>query len=128
MGRAVTVLDTAADLNLIHKSELPSGIESGISQGPPWNIDDANHRPLRAVWSIRHAIHLRGFLFCVEFIASEKLAVPLILGAHYCGKHVHAIFPRTRNVEIADGTEVPIIHRFTQRKSELTVGEVSKDE
>ena len=47
-----------------------------------------------------------------EFIVSEKLAVPLILGADYFERFVEAIYPRRKRVELADSSEVPIVRRF----------------
>lgn len=128
MRRTVAVFYTGADPNLIRNSELPPGMEAAIIQGPSWDLVDANNRPPRTVGLIRLSIRLGSFLTRFEFIMCEKVAVPLILEADYCNKHVHSIFPRTRKVELADGNELPIISTFTPRKSKSTVEEVSKDE
>ena len=52
----------------------------------------------------------------ISFKVFERLAVPVILGWDYCEKHVEAIKPRQRIVELDDGTTVPIIRKPPPRQ------------
>ena len=116
MSRVLSVLDTGAGPNLVRKSELPAGMETLVSFGLTQDIGDENNRLLRTVGTIKMPVRLGCFVTMAEFIVCEKLAVPLILGAHYCDRFVEAIYPRKKTAELADFSEVPIVRQFSARK------------
>ena len=49
------------------------------------------------------------------FIACERLAAPLILGCDFMDRFVEAIYPKKKNVEMNDGTTVPITRKTLRR-------------
>lgn len=52
-------------------------------------------------------IWLGHFLALLEFLFCEHLAAPVILGTDCCDWLVEAIHPRTKSLELDDGTTVP---------------------
>ena len=47
----------------------------------------------------------------VKFNVVERLGTHVILGCDFCDKHIEAICPRKRLIELDDGTTVPILKR-----------------
>ena len=52
----------------------------------------------------------------VTFYVAERLAADVILGCDFCDRHIEAIRPRKRLVEMDDGSTVPIVRRPDKRK------------
>ena len=51
----------------------------------------------------------------VKFNVVERLGTDVILGCDFCDKHIEAIRPRKRLIELDDGTTVPILKRPESR-------------
>ena len=113
--RRLATLDTGAGPSFIRKDQLPPQVQSRIRRKELPSIVDANRKPISTLGTVRLALGLGNSHCQVEFIVADRLAVPLILGADFCDRYVHAIYPRRRAVELGDGSEVPIIRRPTKR-------------
>ena len=88
---------------------LPDSIE--LDQGDMPEICDANGRGLRIAGSVTLFVQVGSYHTHIAFYVCEKLTVPAILGCDFCDAHVEAIRPRSRSVELADGTIIPIIRK-----------------
>ena len=113
--RQVAALDTGAGPNFIRKDELPATALSQIRHTELPRVTDANRNPIRMRGAISLTARLGKYLCKVDFLVAERLAVPVLLGADFCDRFVEAIHPRKRVVELADGSEVPIIRRPPKR-------------
>lgn len=115
LSRKLAVLDTGAGPNFIRKSELLPGYETHVRYGPLPHISDANSNPIKMTGYIDQVARLGTRLVKVTFIVCESLAAPVILGCDFCDRFVEAIHPRKREVELDDGTKVPIVRRPMKR-------------
>ena len=118
MRRIHSVLDTGAGPNFIRKSTLLPGEQLKVTHEPLPEIADANSNPTRAKETIRLLVRLGTRAYLVEFIVCESLAASLILGCDFCTQIVEAILPRKREVELHDGTTVPIVLKPLARPPE----------
>ena len=109
--RTLSVLDTGADPNFIRKNALPAGDLTPLSYGPLPDVSDANSNPIQVKGIMRLLIRLKTRAYWIEFIMCDSLAAPVILGCNFCDKHVEAILPRQRLVELEDGTTIPIVRK-----------------
>ena len=112
MARFVTVLDTGASRSFVKKCLLPPSAWRRIKPlRAQVRIRDAGNRSVNICGTIDLVVELGSRLEVVQFNVVEKLAVDIILGCDFCDKHVEAIRPRRSNVELDDGTTIPIIRR-----------------
>ena len=109
--RTLSVLDTGAGPNFIRKNAPPSGDLTPISYGPLPYIADANSNPIQVKGITRLLVRLKIRAYWVEFIVCDSLAAPIILGCEFFEKHVEAIPPRQRLLELEDGTTIPIFRK-----------------
>lgn len=47
----------------------------------------------------------------IRFNVAKRLATAIIIGWDFCNEHIEAIRPRKCEIELADGTVVPIIRQ-----------------
>jgi len=113
--RQVTVLDTGAGHNFIRLDQLPPEARKVIRQRNLPDIRDANKGRVRSIGVITLRVQLGSHQARVDFVVCERLSVPVILGCDFCDKHVEAIRPRSKTVELEDGTTIPIIRAPTKR-------------
>lgn len=114
--RFVTVLDTGAGPSFIRRDALPDKIEPFLRKTQsPSKIVDANKRRVEIEGTIDLSVELGGRIESVRFNVVPRLAVEVILGCDFCDKHVEAIRPRKRLVELDDGTTIPIVRRPDRR-------------
>ena len=106
--RTLSVLDTGAGPNFIGKNALPAEDLTPLSYGPLPDIADANSNPIQIKGITRLLVRLKTRAYWVEFILCVSLAAPVILVCDFCDKHVEAILPRQRLVELEDGTTYPL--------------------
>ena len=109
--RTLSVLDTGAGPNFIRKNALPAGDLTPLSYGHLPDIADANSNPIPVKGITRLLVHLKTRAYWVEFIVRDSLAAPVILGCDFCDKHVKAILPRQRLVELENRTTIPIVRK-----------------
>ena len=102
--RTLSILDTGAGPNFIRKNALPAGDLIPLSYGPLPDIADANSNPIQVKGIKRLLVRLKTRAYWVEFIVCDSLAAPVILGCDFCHKHVEAILPRQRLVDVVEGT------------------------
>ena len=79
-------------------------------------IKDAGNCNFRIAGKITLTVMLGHRVESISFYSVERLTTQVILGCDFCDKHVEAIKPRQRFVEMDDGTTVPIL-RTSVRKS-----------
>lgn len=76
--------DTGACFDIIPKSALPPGCESGVAEkAKPPRLNDGNARPLSLGRSIRLTLGISNKLYRVKFISAEWLAVEVIIGTTF---------------------------------------------
>ena len=63
-------------------------------------VRDANNQALVIVGRINLTVQLGMKSSIVTFYVVDKLATPIILGCDFCDRHVEAIRPRRRLVEL----------------------------
>lgn len=114
MYQHLTVLDTGACPNFIRADKIPPGSSATIQgrQGP--SAADANGRPLTITGIISLLARIGQRLQTVNFFGCERLAATVILGCDFNDKHVEAIYPRWLEIELVDGTTVPIVRKLFQ--------------
>lgn len=71
----------------------------------------ANNNPLRTLSAISLVVRLSCSVVKLIFIVRGSLAAPVIPGCDFCDRFVEAIRPRTRSVQLADGSIVPIVKK-----------------
>ena len=114
--RFVAVLDTGAGPSFIKRDALPDGIDDLIRKDPSaTRIVDANKRNVEVEGTLDLSVNIGGRVEVVKFNVVPRLAVDVIIGCDFCDKHVEAIRPRRRLVELDDGTTVPIVRRPDKR-------------
>ena len=117
--RYTTVLDTGAGSSFIKESCLPPGTEKLIKPlHSAVRIKDANNRALVVAGRINLSCQIGSRKDIVTFYVVDRLATDVILGCDYCDRHIEAIKPRKRLVELDDGTTVPIVRRPDKRKND----------
>ena len=97
---------------LVKKRTL--GVEI-IRQGPLPNVADVNNNPIRMTGLVDLMVRLGTRIAKTEFIVCEKIAAPVILVCDFCDRFVEAIYPRKKNIELNDGSTVPIVSRPLKR-------------
>ncbi|CAN8071373.1 unnamed protein product, partial [Agarophyton chilense] len=117
MVRHLTVLDTGAGPNFIVESLLPPPLRSIIRSETVPDVLDANNNPLKTAGVIDLVIRLGRMVVKLTFIVCRSLAAPVILGCHYCDRFFDAIRPRLKQVELEDGSTVPIVRQPLKRAS-----------
>ena len=118
MMRHVTVLDTGAGHNFIRFDQLPPSAHRMIRQRILPDIRDANKGRVQSLGVITLRVQLGLYQSRVDFVVCERLSVPVILGCDFCDRHVEAIRPRSKEVELDDGTTVPIVKAPAKRSRE----------
>ncbi len=79
-------------------------------------IKDANNRSLQLLGTINLHCQVGTRAITIPFYVVERLATDVILGCDFCDKHIVAIRPRQRKVDLDDGTSLPIIRRPETRR------------
>ena len=118
MLRHVTVLDTGAGHNFIRFDQVPPQAHKLIRQRALPDIRDANKGRVRSLGVVTLRVQLGLYQSRVDFVVCERLSVPIILGCDFCDRHIEAIRPRSKEVELEDETKVPIIKAATKRSRE----------
>lgn len=120
LAKFAVVLDTGAGSSFIRKSAISPKLWVHIRKNTqPTNIRDANGRRVSIEGIIDLVVELGTRTEVVQFKVNERVGTDVILGCDFCDKHVEAIRPRQREVELDDGTRVPIVkamHARTQRE------------
>ena len=115
MMRHVAVLDTGAGHNFIRLDQLPPAARRMIRQRALPDIRDANKGRVRSLGVVSLRVQVGLYQSRVDFVVCERLSVPVILGCDYCDRHIEAIRPRSKEIELDDGTTVPIVRAPTKR-------------
>ena len=115
MDRRLTILDTGAGPNFVRLSKSSLGARRFIREGPLPNINDANSNPLKTLGSITLIVRLGHRLVALDFVVCLELAAEVILGCDFCDRFVESIHPRRREIELDDGSTVPIVRRPLKR-------------
>ena len=79
-----------------------------------FRIKDAGNRNVRILGKITLAVILGHRVETISFYVVERLKLQIILDCDFCDRHVEAIKPRQRLIEIDDGTTVPILRTSTR--------------
>lgn len=117
LSRRLAVLDTGAGPNFIRLSELQSDEQARIQEACLPDIRDANKRPIKSLGTIKLVVQLGNHVVMLPFIVCTTLAAPVVLGCDYCDRFVEAIRPKNREVELDDGSTVPIVRRPLKRSN-----------
>ena len=124
MTRFMTVLDTGAGSSFIRLGEIPHGMRDRIQPLPSEaNIRNASGKPVPIMGTIDLQVQIGSTLEKVTFLVADKLAVAVILGCDFCDKHVEAIKPRLKIVEMDTGSIVPIVLQPTKSQLEALLPE-----
>lgn len=115
MFASVAVLDTGAGPNLIRRGALPPG--TVIHKDETVTLRNASNKPIYTLGVAHLDVNLGSGRHRVTFIVCDKLATDVLLGCEYCDKYIEAIKPRKREVELDDGTTVPIIRNPSARST-----------
>ncbi len=122
MVELISVLDTGAGSSFIRKDALSEEVQAEIKPlGNEVRVRDANKRQLRLAGTVDLKVTIGNRDQLVTFYVAEQLATPVILGCDFCDKHIEAIKPRRRVVELVDGTTVPIIRTNKHRTTTFTI-------
>ena len=115
----VVILDTGAGSSFIRHSSLPPGADKRIKPlRSSVKIKDANNRSINVIGTVNLTCEMGSRREIVTFYVVERLATEAILGCDFCDRHIEAIRPRKRIVELDDGTTVPIVRRPDKRKND----------
>ncbi len=82
-------------------------------------IRDANNKRLNIEGTVELSVQIGNHREQVTFYVAERLATDFILGCDFCDKHVEAIRPRKKLLELNDGTTVPIIRKNKCRRKQI---------
>ena len=116
------MLDTGAGSSFIKKELLSKQLTRSIQPSvKKRDVRDANNRRVAIEGTIRLAVRLGTHSDYVNSNVVDKLATDIIFGCDYMDKHVQSLLPRRRIVELAGGSTVPIINRFTNPSGKPTV-------
>ncbi|GAB0498233.1 hypothetical protein MMPV_009574 [Pyropia vietnamensis] len=126
------VLDTGAGPNLLRKDTLPDSwlAHVRVIRGP--TIKDANGRIIRTTQAVTLTANIGKLTTEVDFLVCETLSVPCILGCSFINKHVEAIRPSKRVIDLhdADGSArgcTAIVRDLTTTPIHVDVAEVYAD-
>ncbi|GAB0497902.1 hypothetical protein MMPV_009239 [Pyropia vietnamensis] len=126
------VLDTGAGPNLLRKDTLPDSwlTHVRVIRGP--TIKDANGRIIRTTQAVTLMADIGNLTTEVDFLVCETLSVPCILGCSFINKHVEAIRPSKRVIDLhdADGSArgcTAIVRDLTATPIHVNVAEVYAD-
>ncbi|GAB0498675.1 hypothetical protein MMPV_010022 [Pyropia vietnamensis] len=126
------VLDTGAGPNLLRKDTLPDSWLTHVRdiRGP--TIKDANGRIIRTTQAVTLTADIGNLTTEVDFLVCETLSVPCILGCSFINKHVEAIRPSKRVIDLhdADGSArgcTAIVRDLTATPIHVNVAEVYAD-
>lgn len=118
LTRVLSVLDSGAGSCYIRKGLLPDNL---IKKIKPYmsrlKVRDASNRRVKISGIVRLMVKLGTRTESVQFNVVDNLGTDVIIGCDYLDKHVEAIRPRQRSVELADGTTIPIVRGATSRNS-----------
>ncbi len=104
-----TVLDTGCGPNLPREDQLPPGWRQyEVPQTDPCQLTSASHTAIAISARIRMTVQLGEFAIRTHFLVVPSLAVECILGTAYTNRYVKSIHCIDREVEVLDGTAVPI--------------------
>ena len=111
------VVDTGAGTSFIRKAILPRSILDKVQPlAIRTDIRDANNRRVQILGTVNLVLRIGNRSETVRFNVCERLGTDVIVGYDYLDKHVEAIRPRKRLIELDDGTSVPILGRGTRSK------------
>jgi len=118
--RFVTVLDTGAGSSFIRTDELPNRLREEIKPlTDEANVRNASGKPVHIRGTITLSVNLGCRTDEVTFMVVDNLATAVILGCDYCDKHIEAIRPRRRMVEMDDGCMVPIVRNPSKANTDV---------
>ena len=109
------VLDTGAASSFIRADLLPVGARLKPIRDAP-NVRGANSQPLAIKGTVDLMVQVGNCKDHVVFYVAPSLAAPVILGCDFCDRHVEAIQPRRRVVEMDDGSTIPILRTKSSRR------------
>lgn len=111
----VAVLDTGAQPNFIKISELrPEDLRHVVMKELP-DIRDADWSPIKTAAKLELLVRLGLLVVHVELIFSEILAAPVVIVCNYCDQLIETARRRAREVELEDGSTVPIVRKPSLR-------------
>lgn len=123
--RMLSILDTGAGPNFVRRSFLSTNAVIR-APNPDDNIRDANGNRLDVMGHCEMEVQLGTFVTRATFMVCHNLAAPVILGCDYCDRFVEAIRPRQREVELTNGTTIPIVRKaLTHDSVTATLSSVS---
>ena len=106
----IIVLDTGAGSSFVKKEALSPEVFKTMKPLPEQvRVRDANNRRLNILGTVELNVQIGNRQDKVNFYVVERLATDFILGCDFCDKHVEAIKPRKRLVELDDGTTIPLV-------------------
>jgi Retroviral aspartyl protease len=98
------ILDTGAGPNLVRRGVLPEVWERYRSrEGPKTTIIGASGRRLRQRGLLTLQVSLGRLKTSAQFIVVDILAADCIIGCEFINKHVEAIFPKEKQVQLVEG-------------------------
>lgn len=110
------VLDTGAGSRFIRPAVIPDRLQRHIPPNPnPNNIRDANGRKVSVDGMIDLVVEIGTRAEVVQFKVNERLGTNVILVCDFCNKYVKEIRMCVREVQLDDGTIIPIIKPATKR-------------
>lgn len=105
----LSVLDTGAGSSFVPKSVLSEALLQIIKLlSDEIRVRDTNNNRIEILGSIELAVSIGSRQQMGSFYVIERLATNFKLSSNFCDKHVEAIQPRQRTVELDEGTTVPI--------------------
>ena len=106
----ITVVDTGAGSSFVKQEALSPEVLKTLKPLPEQvRVRDANNRRLNILGTVELNVRIGNRQDKVNFYVVERLATDFILGCDFCDKHVEAIRPRKRLIELDDGTTIPIV-------------------
>lgn len=105
-----SVLDKGGASNLINSERVPPGLLAHIRYGPALDIAEANINPLKTVGYVPIVVRMGTCIVQLDFFVCHKVTAPVTLGCEFCLRHIEANQPRAKAVEMANGSNVSVLH------------------
>lgn len=117
-------MDAWAGSSFITITDIHLKVRKKIKKlGSTVNIRTVSGRKLAIAGTTRLTVQIDTSVEHVNLYATEKLATSVILGCDFFDRHVEAMLPQRLNIEMEDGSTVPIIRKPSGRQSGAPVPE-----
>ena len=125
LERLLAGLDSGAGPKCNRESGLPH-VVTRLRYGPLPNVTSANNNPIRMKGLADSIVRLGSRLVKLDFIVCERLSAPLILGCDFMDRFAEAIYPRTKTVEMDEGSTIPITPKTDLATTRCFTGNLSR--